>query len=57
MATLGIGMPGEFHGRRSLAGYSPWGRRESETTERLTAHGIFQVLGLRASVCFHDYSM
>ena len=57
MATLGIGMPGEFHGRRNLAGYSPWGRRESETTERLTAHGIFQVLGLRASVCFHDYSM
>ena len=24
------------HGQRSLVGYSPWGRRESETTERLT---------------------
>ena len=23
------------HGQRSLAGYSPWGRRESDTTERL----------------------
>ena len=23
------------HGQRSLAGYSPWGRKESNTTERL----------------------
>ena len=29
-------LPGEFHGQRSLAGYSPWGRKESDTTERLT---------------------
>ena len=27
---------GEFHGQRSLANYSPWGRKESDTTERLT---------------------
>ena len=26
-------LPGEFHGQRSLAGYSPWGRKESDTTE------------------------
>ena len=24
------------HGQRSLAGYSPWGRKESDTTERLS---------------------
>ena len=24
---------GEFHGQRSLLGYSPWGCRESDTTE------------------------
>ena len=24
---------GEFHGQRSLAGYSPWGNKESDTTE------------------------
>ena len=24
------------HGQRSLVGYSPWGRRESDTTERLS---------------------
>ena len=28
-------LPGESHGRRSLVGYSPQGRRESDTTERL----------------------
>ena len=26
-------LPGEFHGQRSLAGYRPWGRKESDTTE------------------------
>ena len=26
-------MPGEFHGQRSLAGYSPWGHKESDMTE------------------------
>ena len=29
-------LPGESHGQRSLAGYSPWGRKESNTTEPLT---------------------
>ena len=29
-------LPGEFHGQRSLVGYSPWGRKESDTTELLT---------------------
>ena len=30
--------PGESHGRRSLVRYSPCGRRESDTTERLHWH-------------------
>ena len=29
-------LPGEFHGQRSLVGYSPWGYKESNMTERLT---------------------
>ena len=29
-------LPGEFHGQRSLAGYNPWGLKESDTTEQLT---------------------
>ena len=28
-------LPGKSHGRRSLIGYSLWGREESDTTERL----------------------
>ena len=28
--------PGEFHGQRSLAVYSPWGRKASDTTEQLS---------------------
>ena len=27
-------LPGKSHGQRSLAGYSPWGRTESDTTEQ-----------------------
>ena len=26
-------LPGEPHGQRSLAGYSPWGRKKSDMTE------------------------
>ena len=29
-------LPGEFHGQRNLVGYSPWGHKELDTTERLT---------------------
>ena len=28
-------LPGESHGGRSLVGYSPWGGKELDTTERL----------------------
>ena len=31
MATHSILVPGEFHGQRSLAGYSPWGFAKSWT--------------------------
>ena len=29
-------LPGESHEERSLAGYGPWGREESDTTEQVT---------------------
>ena len=35
MAPTPAFLPAESHGRRSLVGYSPWGRKESDTTERL----------------------
>ena len=28
-----VRFPGDSHGQRSLAGYSPWGRKESDMTE------------------------
>ena len=31
-------LPGESHGRRSLVGYSPWDRKESDRTEQLHFH-------------------
>ena len=29
-------LPGKSHGQRNLAGYSPWGRKELDTTYQLT---------------------
>ena len=31
-------LPGESHGQRSLVGCSPWGHKESDTTEQLSTH-------------------
>ena len=31
-------LPGKFHEQRSLVGYSPWGCKESDMTEWLSAH-------------------
>ena len=31
-------LPGEFHGWRSLVGYSPWGLKELDMTELLHFH-------------------
>ena len=29
-------LPGKFHGQRSLAGYNPWGRKDSNRNEQLS---------------------
>ena len=34
MATTPVFLPGEFHGQRSLVGYSPWGHKESDTKKK-----------------------
>ena len=31
-------LPGNSHGQRSMVGCNPWGRKESDTTERLHFH-------------------
>ena len=34
--SIPVFLPGESHGQRSLAVSSPWGHKESDTSERLT---------------------
>ena len=36
-------LSGKFHGWRSLVGYSPWGRRESDMTEQLQFLSFFSI--------------
>ena len=38
-------LPRKSHGRRSLVGCSPWGREESDTTERLHFHFSLSCIG------------
>ena len=46
-------LPGKFHGLRSLVGYSPWGRKESDTTEQLHFHFHWPPHGLCHSGVLH----
>ena len=41
MATLSSILSGKSHGQRGLAGYSPWGHKESDMTELLTLLHLF----------------
>ena len=43
--TTPVLLPGKPHGRRSLVGCSPWGRWESDTTERLHFHFSLSCIG------------
>ena len=38
-------LPGKSHGQRSLVGCRPWGREESDTTERLHFHFSLSCIG------------
>ena len=40
-----IFLPGKLHGQRSLVRYSPWGHKESDTTERLQFHFSLSCIG------------
>ena len=43
-------LPGKSHGWRSLVGCSPWGRLESDTTERLHLHALEKEMATHSSV-------
>ena len=38
--------PGKSHEPRSLVGYSPWGNKELDTTERLNRHMVFNIVNI-----------
>ena len=42
-------LPGKPHGQRNLAGYSPWGRKEMDTTEQLSMHAWWDFQNLQYS--------
>ena len=43
-------LPGKSHGWRSLIGYSPWGREESDRTEQLHFHALQKEMATHSSV-------
>ena len=43
-------LPGESQGRGSLVGCSPWGRTESDMTERLHLHALEKEMATHSSV-------
>ena len=45
MAATPVLLPGKSHGQKSLVGCSPWGRKESDTTERLHFHFSLSCIG------------
>ena len=45
-------LPGKSHGRRSLVGCSPWGHKESDTTEQLHFH--FSLSALEKEMATHS---
>ena len=45
MAPTPVLLPGKSHGRRSLVGCSPWGREDSDMTERLHFHFSLSCIG------------
>ena len=48
-------LPRESHGQRSLAGYSPWGCKESDTTEHTLAIRRLRLLQMPGAM-FHPWS-
>ena len=48
---MSVFLPGESHGQRSLAGYSPWDHKESDTTEATSHHHHYSPLYFYAVGC------
>ena len=46
--STAVFLPGKSHGQKALACYSPWGYKQSDTTERLGMHTC-----MNSSICGH----
>ena len=53
--SIPVFLPGEFHGQRSLVGYSPWDRKESDTTEKLSLTYSFIFLNTNTQYLFNQH--
>ena len=51
VATTPVFLPGKSHRRRIRVGYSPWDRKESDTTERLPFLSFLSLVEKRAVLC------
>ena len=59
MATDSSIIPVESDGQRSLAGYSPWGHKESDRTEQLNTHSLTKIceqFPVTATTNDHEFS-
>ena len=43
-----VSLPGKSHGWRSVVGYSPWGHKESDTTEQLHFKMVISITKTRS---------
>ena len=43
-------LPGKSHGQRNLVGFSPWGRKEWDTTEQLHFHSAYGFVKSRTTL-------
>ena len=50
-------LPGEFHGQRSLEGYSSWGDKKSDAAEQLTHASAHSVFMFSLSAVFRDAAL
>ena len=50
MQPTPVFLPGESHRWRSVVGYSPWGRKESDVTEQASHTHLYYVYQPRISV-------
>ena len=56
MVTTLLFLPGKSHRKRSLEGYSPWGRKESHTMEQLRTRPVWSSFGeLIYKITFWDF--